>query len=65
MAAQTAKEDDFISISKLDGFIGNSLFAAQMVQELQPSAELWLGETATAYDGGTDGLSDAYIAGFM
>jgi len=65
MAAQTAKEEDFISVTKLDGFHNESMEASQTVQNLQPEAELWLGETSSAYDGGTKGLSDSFIAGFM
>lgn len=65
MAAQAAKEDDFISISRLDGFATTAWLATEIVQELQHKTELWLGETASTYNGGTGGLSDVYIAGFM
>ena len=27
--------------------------------------EIWLGETADAFDGGINGISDSYLAGFL
>ena len=30
-----------------------------------PNATLWLGETGSTFGGGTKGLSDRYVAGFM
>ena len=27
--------------------------------------EIWLGETADAFNGGVDGISDSYLAGFL
>ena len=27
--------------------------------------EIWLGETADAFDGGVNGISDSYLAGFL
>ena len=65
MAAQTAKEEDFINVNKLDGFRSESVEAAQTVQSLYPEAEVWLGETSSAFDGGANGLSNSFIAGFM
>lgn len=65
MGASSAKKEDFISISLLDSFHDTSVSAAQMVHKLQPEAEVWLGETSSAFDGGTSGLSDVFIAGFM
>ena len=65
MNGKTAVEEDFINIDHLDSFCAYSLDAQLKAREWQPAAELWLGETASAYDAGAPGLSDAYIAGFM
>ena len=65
MNGKTAVEKDFIDIKRLDQFISHSQSAQQIAFSYQPDAEVWLGETSTAYDSGTPGLSNAYIAGFM
>ena len=65
MSGPTAVESDYIKIDYLDKFIRGAMYTNNLTKEYQPDAELWLGETATGFDGGTRGLSDAYIAGFM
>ena len=72
MNGKTAVEKDFINIKFLDQFSSHSQSAQQIAMANQPHAEVWLGETSTAYNGGTPaynggtpGLSNTYIAGFM
>ena len=65
MNGHTAIEKDFYNIDYLDGFADSAVSALQLVDEYQPMAEMWLGETSSAYDSGTKGLSDVYLAGFM
>ena len=60
-----AKEKDFILASRLDSFGATADRARKISLKYQPKSEIWLGETASTYNGGTAGLSDAYIAGFM
>ena len=66
MNGRTATLSDFTDPDILDYF-------PQQVEEVQaavreagmPHAELWLGETSTAWGGGAEELSNAYVAGFM
>lgn len=62
---RTATLPDFYSVSLLDHFIFDARETKMYVDEYQPGTELWLGETSSTYGGGTRGLSDAYVAGFM
>ena len=65
MSGPGAVESDYIKIDYLDGFSDLAMYTNNLTKEYQPDAELWLGETSSGYSGGTRGLSDAYIAGFM
>ena len=62
---ETAVLPDFFSVPLLDCFIFDAKVTKMYVNEYQPGTELWLGETSSTYGGGTRGLSDAYVAGFM
>jgi len=62
---RTAVLQDFFNVSVLDSFIGYATKTKKYVNEYQPDAELWLGETSSTFGGGTPTLSDAYVAGFM
>lgn len=42
-----------------------SFYVSEYITESNNYAPLWNGETSTAYGGGTVGLSDRYVAGFM
>ena len=64
-AGGTAVLPDLFSVSYLDHLIGDARHAAGLVNQYQPAAELWLGETSSFYDGGAPVLSSAYGAGFM
>jgi len=57
---------DFIDPDILDYFPQQVDEVKAAVREARMShAELWLGETSTAWGGGAEGLSNAYVAGFM
>ena len=60
-----AKLSDFTNVKLLDHLIDELKVANELVEKYQPEAELWLGETSNAYGGGTPGISDTYVAGFM
>ena len=62
---RTADLPDFFYLYYLDHFIIDANLTRKYVDEYQPDAELWLGETSSTYGGGTPTLSDAYVAGFM
>ena len=61
----TAKLSDFTDVKLLDHLIDEVKAASELVEKYQPGAELWLGETSNTYGGGTPGISDTYVAGFM
>ncbi|KAK2176167.1 hypothetical protein NP493_678g01053 [Ridgeia piscesae] len=63
---RTATVSDFIDPEILDYFPQQVDEVKAAVREARmPHAELWLGETSTAWGGGAEGLSNAYVAGFM
>ena len=66
MNGRTATLSDFIDPDILDYFPQQVDEVKAAVREAgMPHAELWLGETSTAWGGGAVGLSNAYVAGFM
>ena len=56
---------DMFSAEVLDTFIVKAQNVQQIVQNTLPNSELWLGETASCFGGGSQELSGAYVAGFM
>ncbi|XP_066488388.1 heparanase-like [Tiliqua scincoides] len=60
-----ATREDFLSPDVLDTFITAVKEVLQIVNATVPGKKVWLGETSSAHGGGTPGLSNAYIAGFM
>ena len=56
---------DFTDVKRLDSFSSQTLEVMACVQDAKFTGPVWLGETSTTYDGGTEGLSDSYVAGFM
>lgn len=62
---RVAKLSDFIDDKLLDHLIDEVKAVSEIVEKYQPGAELWLGETSNTYGGGTPGISDTYVAGFM
>ena len=60
-----AKLSDFTNVKLLDHLIDELKVVSELVEKYQPEAELWLGETSNTYGGGTPGISDTYVAGFM
>nr|XP_033819723.1 heparanase isoform X1 [Geotrypetes seraphini] len=62
---RTASEKDFLNPKVLDGLILEIQNVFQIVNETVPHRKVWLGETSSAYGGGSPGLSNTYIDGFM
>ena len=56
---------NFTDINLLDSFSERALDAMACVQINNFTGPVWLGETSSTYDGGTEGLSDSFVAGFM
>lgn len=56
---------DFFEVSLLDEFIGAATTVVNLAKENSLNREIWLGETSSTSHGGSDGLSNAYIAGLM
>ena len=58
--------EDFHSATVLDKLM-NELDLVQLTLKNtdRAKAEVWLGETSSTYGGGTPGISDSFIAGFM
>lgn len=65
-ASINATVEDFIHPSYLDKFLNYALSAKEMIQKgATKNVPIWLGETASTYEGGAVGLSDRYAAGFL
>lgn len=60
-----ATADQFMDPYILDSFQDELDVAFSILEETSPGKPLWLGETSSAFGGGSVGLSDTYIAGFM
>ena len=56
---------DFTDVKRLDSFSRETLAVMACVKDAKFAGPVWLGETSSTYDGGTKGLSDSYVAGFM
>ncbi|CAL8322612.1 unnamed protein product [Lota lota] len=56
---------DFISPEVLDSLGVKISEVLESVQLMSPGMRSWLGESSSAYGGGAEGLSDAFVAGFM
>ncbi|KAI0234960.1 hypothetical protein LSAT2_014658 [Lamellibrachia satsuma] len=66
MNGRTATISDFINPDILDYLPTQIAQVTAVIREAGlPHAKLWLGETSTAWGGGAEGMSDAYVAGFM
>ena len=64
-AGSTATESVFYNVSVLDSFINVSIQFKSVSEQYMPGVDLWIGETSSTFGGGTPGLSDSFIAGFM
>ena len=62
---RTATAEQFMDPYILDTFKDELDVAFNILKETNPEKPLWLGETSSAFGGGSPGLSDTYIAGFM
>ncbi|XP_063281413.1 heparanase [Pelobates fuscus] len=62
---RTASKSDFLSANILDSLISEIQDVFKIVNETVPGKRVWLGETSSAYGGGSPGLSNTYIDGFM
>ena len=56
---------EFYNITLLDTFISTAVYHKTVCTSSAPGVDVWIGETASMYGGGTKGLSDSFIAGFM
>ncbi|XP_068609262.1 heparanase [Brachionichthys hirsutus] len=56
---------DFLDPEILDSLGFMIIKVLEEVQLVSPRKPIWLGETSSAYGGGAEGLSDAFVAGFM
>ena len=64
-AGSTATESLFYNVSVLDSFINLTIQFKSVSEECMPGVDLWIGESGSTFGGGTPGLSDSFIAGFM
>ncbi|XP_046571543.1 heparanase-like [Haliotis rubra] len=62
---RTAAVGDFINASILDSLKTDLTDAVTTARAHAQGVPVWIGETASAFGGGAEGLSDAYVAGFM
>ncbi|XP_061439127.1 heparanase isoform X1 [Rhineura floridana] len=62
---RTATRENFLSPDVLDTFITAVQEELQLVDDIVPGKNVWLGETSSAYGGGAPQLSNTYLAGFM
>ncbi|KAL7982129.1 hypothetical protein Chor_001186 [Crotalus horridus] len=60
-----ATRQDFLNPDILDSFKTNAEEVLEIVNSAVPDKSVWLGETSSAFGGGTPNLSNAYIAGFI
>ena len=64
--SEGATADNFTDPAYLDKFIKYATTANEMVRNgATKETPLWVGETASTYGGGAEGLSDGYAAGFL
>ena len=63
--ARTATVDQFIDPDVLNILIQEVITGYSIKNQTAKHAQLWLGETSSAWGGGAEGLSDRYVAGFM
>ncbi|XP_048746309.2 heparanase-like [Ostrea edulis] len=62
---RTATVGDFTNSEILDSFEDELKTGNMIVALTGNERKLWLGETSSAYGGGAEGLSDAFVAAFM
>ncbi|XP_062605314.1 heparanase-like [Saccostrea cucullata] len=62
---RTATVNDFTNSEILDSFQEELKTGNKIIQGMGDKRKLWLGETSSAYGGGAEGLSDAFVAAFM
>ncbi|XP_048250533.1 heparanase-like isoform X1 [Haliotis rufescens] len=62
---ETSKVSDFSHPATLDSLVGLVKSAIAAVHAVAPGKPVWLGETASAYKGGTPNASDRYASGFL
>ncbi|XP_044160261.1 heparanase [Bufo gargarizans] len=62
---RTASLEDFVNPNILDTLSSEIKTMLRIANETVPGKLVWLGETSSAYGGGSPGLSNTYINGFM
>lgn len=65
MNGRTATIQDFMDPTILANLERLLTTVNNIRSKTAPGRPIWLGETSSAYGGGSPGLSDAYVAGFM
>lgn len=65
MNGRIATVDDFTNSEILDSLQDELRTGNRIIRDTGGKKQLWLGETSSAYGGGANGLSDAYVAAFM
>ncbi|KAM4708435.1 heparanase [Discoglossus pictus] len=62
---RSASKEDFLNPDILDTLISEIQTVFKIVDDTVPGKLVWLGETSSAYGGGSPGLSNTYLDGFM
>ena len=60
-----AKQEEYTELSTFDHCLKNLFGIGKFINLSGYHGELWLGETADAYDGGVYGASNTYLGGFL
>lgn len=65
MRSSESSPPQFIVPQTLDTLLQDLNEADAVINEVAPDLPKWLGETASASEGGVKGVSDRFLAGFV